>query len=316
MKVIHDAMTEGRWCWHRPDPNKPPRIVTKGCNSTRCNSIHISHDAHSILSRIRDSHHRDLDGACRQDAWLLQAEMEGVRLQEGRLYFTHGLFDSAILTQRDPVDDSLKAPLIVTEIRHGIVGERDPTDADAVRKPSVLDLGASILPHMVGFAQLALRACESHCKLVSNSGEIRVDIGVEVEHVDSFYPDLGAKATEADLIQALPEHTRHQWFSTGQGAVVRFFVNEVTSTLDINWFTVSAALRSAACFYFFDAHHSSSTVSRQDNFGLTMPVPWTAAVAALRQMKRVLQRHAPQPEVTAPNKRVTMNDSRSTPLKV
>lgn len=85
------------------------------------------------------------------------------------------------------------------------------------------------------FAQHILQLCETHCKLVSNSGILRVDLGEEYLHCDNA-AELSSRAehlaAESQLRSEQPRPCL--WHCTGHGFIVRFFLNEVTSTLDIN----------------------------------------------------------------------------------
>ena len=77
-----------------------------------------------------------------------------------------------------------------------------------------------------------LKECEHHCKLVSSSGILRVDLGAE------FQKCKGGE-TEAQLRKK--QRNPLLWHITGAGFVVRFFLNEVTSSLDINCERTDAA---------------------------------------------------------------------------
>jgi hypothetical protein len=82
-----------------------------------------------------------------------------------------------------------------------------------------------VLPQIIDYSVHILRLCEQHCKLVSQSGVLRVDLGIE------FMPCAAKK--ERAVIRHLPHP--ELWQRTGTGRLVRFFLNEVTSSLDINW---------------------------------------------------------------------------------
>lgn len=104
--------------------------------------------------------------------------------------------------------------------------------------PEIIDFGSTVLAHV-----------ESHCELVSNSGMLRVDIGVEFEQVGDDAAmqetDIGEevrerqRAKEQTHIDDNYKRNREDWQTTGKGFILRCFLNEVTSSLDINWFAVS-----------------------------------------------------------------------------
>jgi hypothetical protein len=92
-----------------------------------------------------------------------------------------------------------------------------------------------VYPLLLEYSRRLLDVCEAHCRLVSRSGVLRVDVGTE------FLACTAEKAGESRVAseERLPQ--RHfcpqQWFVTGHGFVVRFFCNEITSSLDVNWFS-------------------------------------------------------------------------------
>lgn len=92
-----------------------------------------------------------------------------------------------------------------------------------------------VLPQIIDYSVHILRLCENHCQLVSKSGVLRVDLGIE------FIECEAEQEAEKLREQLIPE----LWQSTGTGRIVRFFLNEVTSTLDINW-SVSSTARVAS----------------------------------------------------------------------
>lgn len=94
--------------------------------------------------------------------------------------------------------------------------------------PEMIDYGAHILAHT-----------EDHCKLVSSSGVLRVDLGVEIKPIasDGAAGDVDRmRAIEQQYVAKEKENIGRGWQSTGRGYIVRCFCNEVTSSLDINWF--------------------------------------------------------------------------------
>jgi hypothetical protein len=105
-----------------------------------------------------------------------------------------------------------------------------------------------VLPQAIDFSVHILRLCEEHCKLVSSSGVLRVDLGIEFLHCRKHADDSLAESEEH--LRARQQHSE-LWHSTGAGFLVRFFVNEVTSTLDINWSAHTARskrlVREAGC---------------------------------------------------------------------
>lgn len=108
--------------------------------------------------------------------------------------------------------------------------------------PELIDYGNHILVHM-----------EQYCRLVSSSGIVRVDLGVEVKEV---VPVVGSGDTQRECElrfcrsgevreRAVQEEekkdapvVRRGWQSTGRGVAVRCLCNEVTTSLDIGWFMV------------------------------------------------------------------------------
>jgi hypothetical protein len=73
---------------------------------------------------------------------------------------------------------------------------------------------------------------EAHCHLVSESGIVRTDLGIEFMRCSK-----ADGRTEAEL-RARRKRPR-DWQLTGEGFIIRLFMNEITTTLDINWFSVS-----------------------------------------------------------------------------
>lgn len=78
------------------------------------------------------------------------------------------------------------------------------------------------MDRLIAFAVRALAACEMHCKLVSNSAMLRVDLGVEI-----LFVDKENKQTEDDLLR----EQKKMWLwiasATDAGFICRPFVNEV-----------------------------------------------------------------------------------------
>lgn len=66
--------------------------------------------------------------------------------------------------------------------------------------------------------------------LIEDTPILRVDLGM-------LKKDIADGDTEASLVAAQTHPAR--WDTTGKGYIVRFFVNEITSSLDIGWFSVS-----------------------------------------------------------------------------
>ena len=87
-----------------------------------------------------------------------------------------------------------------------------------------------IQPLVIDYSAHILRLCEAHCELVSKSGVLRVDLGVEF--MSCTVNAAGRMDTEEELRDRQKQPS--QWQLTGAGFIVRFFLNEVTSTLDIN----------------------------------------------------------------------------------
>lgn len=82
-----------------------------------------------------------------------------------------------------------------------------------------------ILPQMIDFGVHVLGECERHCRLVSESSILRTDIGVEF-----LYCKGGQSEEDLKKERKRPD----QWQLTGEGFIIRCFLNEVTSSLDIN----------------------------------------------------------------------------------
>jgi hypothetical protein len=61
-----------------------------------------------------------------------------------------------------------------------------------------------------------------------------VDVGVEFLACTA---DTGESSVPCEERLWLSQFCPHQWFVTGHGFLVRFFCNEITSSLDINWFS-------------------------------------------------------------------------------
>jgi hypothetical protein len=96
-------------------------------------------------------------------------------------------------------------------------------------------------PILVAFAQHILGLAESFCRLVTETAVLRVDLFYEIELVAIESP-----ATEAQIEAAEKKHIeekqlevgyRERWIRTGKGAVILPFLNELTSTGDINFFS-------------------------------------------------------------------------------
>lgn len=92
-----------------------------------------------------------------------------------------------------------------------------------------------ILPQLCDFACFILAECEKHCALVDESAILRVDIGVEL---------IRCSVNEDEIACINRQACPSLWQSTGERFISRFFLNEVTSTLDINWFSVSTLIMS------------------------------------------------------------------------
>ena len=88
-----------------------------------------------------------------------------------------------------------------------------------------------IHPLLIDYSAHILRLCEAHCKLVSKSGVLRVDLGVEFQRCSAVNA-AGRMESEKQLLDR--QKRPKEWQLTGAGFIVRFFLNEVTSTLDIN----------------------------------------------------------------------------------
>ncbi len=83
-----------------------------------------------------------------------------------------------------------------------------------------------VMPQIIDYSVHILRLCEEHCELVSKSGVLRVDLGIEFQSCKD-------DESEDEVLQR--QLRPEQWQRTGTGRIVRFFLNEVTSALDINW---------------------------------------------------------------------------------
>lgn len=124
----------------------------------------------------------------------------------------------------------------------------------------------NILPDLIDFCTHILSHSERHCGLMSNSGVLRLDLGVEFRYCQTFIEssdntrtrrsdddiaideanmiDEANRIDEANMIDETNVINDHIPASTWQvsggshGFIFRCFLNEVTSTLDINWFSV------------------------------------------------------------------------------
>lgn len=226
--------------WSQSLLDGPLQFRIKGANSTR-----ISHC--QVLQLQGGS--QDLAKECKpvlcspgQKFLLVQPELIALQHREVRLFFANGIFITAVLT--DVRDDS------VLELRPLNFNPNAASSADFL-PPQVFNM-CHILPQLVDFAAHVLRACENYAELVSSSGLLRVDLGVEcVEAVSESTLTNG----DSELVSLLhqPEPSRRQWQRSGLGWIFRPFTNEVTSSLDINVYSVRqqhcvfARLRSDHC---------------------------------------------------------------------
>jgi len=232
LKKVKEGATAGQWQWRHD------RYCIKGANSTRV----------SYCVREASVPVADLAAACKQisshsqqKCLLVQPELTTLH-RELRLFFANGCFLTAV--QTDPVSHG------VVELRFTTVN-RAAEAAQRQLEPCPND----ILPQVVDHAAFVLSACESHCQLVSSSGLLRVDVGVEYvlappQHIVSqtsagqeFVRWATIPEREASELQNIPKAHRHQWQCSGLGWIFRVFTNEVTSSLDINIY----AVRSQRC---------------------------------------------------------------------
>jgi hypothetical protein len=144
-----------------------------------------------------------LQRRCLQSGFILQPYLVGLEI-EPRLYFSHGRCQMTILTERSvPSEEDGSNLLHIVEVRGH--------EPHCVRH----HLYSTILPQLQEFAMHLLRVCEAHCSLVSRSGMLRVDLGVETLH-----------GVDEDLLLRM-QFRPQRWHKTGSGAIVRFFCNEV-----------------------------------------------------------------------------------------
>ena len=211
-----------------------------------------------------------------QAGFIVQPSMNGL-LWESRTYFNRGR--------------PLPLTLLNSAVRSKTVTAMASIDLRGQEPPAHREYALSE-PQRTDFAQHILQQCEGYCKLVSNSGILRVDLGEEYLHCDDA-AELSNRAerlvAEAQLRSEQPRP--HLWNCTGHGFIVRFFLNEVTSTLDVNCTILSVALSRL--------HSQSSHLphlvfvilfvlcvsgfSQQTNF----PIVYEAAYATAQQIIRV-----------------------------
>lgn len=85
---------------------------------------------------------------------------------------------------------------------------------------------------------------EEYNKMASESGVVRVDLGAEIDSPPGVR--MLRTATESSLNAEIGyiENVKSTgaaycaWQPTGKGYIVRPFINEMTTTLDCNWFQV------------------------------------------------------------------------------
>jgi len=151
-----------------------------------------------------------------QPGFIIQPFMKGLAW-ESRTYFKHGQYLFTLLNEQ-VMDRNVTVAFATLEAR----GD------DRISQVHV----GPCEPFLVDYCAHILHLCERHCSLVSKTPIVRVDCGAEFYHCEPN--EVGAR-TEDEIMQHRLKPG--QWQRTGSGRIVRYFVNEVTTSLDINWFS-------------------------------------------------------------------------------
>lgn len=165
---------------------------------------------------------------------LLQPCLTSLKKQEYRCYYDRGQYLYAV--QTFPQSGSVKR---VNDIR---------CESIEAAKGQTYETFVRALPHIKKFGEEVLARLEKQYHLVSQSAILRVDIGMEEHRRKPFIPIEFRTSTSSSSIADMPSFVPHGPFpyraSVSEIVLspkrwVRVWVNEVTSTLEINFLSTN-----------------------------------------------------------------------------